>query len=182
MTAEHITDEYLDLVDENDTVIGKKKRLEVYAEHLSHFRTVSAFLINSKGELWIPRRTPDKALFPSCLDMSMGGHVESGEIYEQTFVREIQEELNLDVDTLPHRLLGHLTPPRDGISSFMNVYEIRTDHAPTYNEEDFVEYFWLTPVALLERIDNGEKAKSDLPKLVKIFYLGGLYNSQTHSA
>lgn len=31
-------DEYLELVDENDNVVGKKKRSEIYAEHLSNFR------------------------------------------------------------------------------------------------------------------------------------------------
>ena len=34
MTPEHTLDEYLDLVDENDNVVGKKKRSEVYAEDL----------------------------------------------------------------------------------------------------------------------------------------------------
>jgi len=74
-------DEYLDLVDLQDSVIGRKLRSEVYAEHLSNFRVVNAFVLNSKGELWIPRRTADKRIFPLCLDMSVGGHVESGESY-----------------------------------------------------------------------------------------------------
>jgi len=44
-------DEYLDLVNENDEVIGRKLRSEIYAEHLSNFRVVNAFVVNSKGEL-----------------------------------------------------------------------------------------------------------------------------------
>jgi hypothetical protein len=39
------------------------------------------------------------------------------------------------------------------------------------NKNDFSEYFLLTPTALFERISNGEKAKSDFLKLVKLFYL-----------
>lgn len=163
-------DEYLDLVDENDAVTGKKRRSEVYAEHLSNFRVVNAFLINSKGEIWTPRRTATKRIFPLCLDMSMGGHVESGETYEQTLKREIQEELNIEIDKVPHRLLGHLTPQKDGVSAFMNVYEVKMEQAPDFNKDDFLEYFWLRPEALLERIKSGDKAKGDLPKLVEIFY------------
>ncbi|MDZ4286214.1 MAG: NUDIX hydrolase, partial [Candidatus Sungbacteria bacterium] len=72
MATHHILDEFLDIVDENDNVIGTKKRSEVYAEHLSNFRVVNAFVRNSKGELWIPRRSADKRIFPLCLDMSMG--------------------------------------------------------------------------------------------------------------
>ncbi len=164
------TDEYLDLVDESDHVIGKKKRSEVYAEHLSNFRVVNAFVVNSRGEIWIPRRVANKRIFPLCLDMSIGGHVESGETYEQTLKRETQEELNVDIDTAQVRFLGHLTPQKDGVSAFMNVYEIKMEEAPNYNKDDFTEYFWLSPKALFERIDQGERIKGDLPILVKIFY------------
>lgn len=72
MNEIHPIDEYLNLVDENDNVIGKKKRSEVYAEHLSNFRVVNVFVVNLKGEIWIPRRGPNKRIFPLCLDMNMG--------------------------------------------------------------------------------------------------------------
>ncbi len=52
----------------------------------------------------------------------------------------------------------------------MKVYEIKLDVIPDYNKNDFVEYLLLNPQALFRRIDDGEKIKSDLPKLVKIFY------------
>jgi len=170
MNPTHPLDEFLDLVDENDNVVGKKKRSEIYAENLSNFRVVNAFVVNSKGEIWIPRRPSNKRVFPLCLDMSMGGHVESGETYGDALKRETQEELNIDTDKVVCRLLGHLTPQKDDVSAYMNVYEIKMEEAPDYNKSDFVEYFWLTPKAFFERIANGEKTKSDLPKLVNIFF------------
>ena len=172
MNPDNTIDEYLDLVDENDNVIGRKKRSDVYAENLSNFRVVNAFILNPKGEIWIPRRSGNKRIFPLCLDMSMGGHVESGETYDEALKRETWEELNINTDNGEIRLLGHLTPQKDGVSAFMNVYELKMENAPDYNKRDFVEYFWLTPEALFERIANGDKTKGDLPKLVKIFYGG----------
>ncbi|OGZ19356.1 MAG: NUDIX hydrolase [Candidatus Lloydbacteria bacterium RIFOXYC12_FULL_46_25] len=163
-------DEYLDLVNEHDEVAGKKLRGEVYAEGLTNFRVVNAFLVNSDGKMWIPRRGPNKRIFPLCLDMSMGGHVESGETYDQSFKRELSEELNIDADTTPWKFIGHLTPQNDGVSAFMNVYEIKTDEAPRYNPDDFTEFFWLSPDELFKKIELGEKTKGDLPKLVARFY------------
>ncbi|MBP6975166.1 MAG: hypothetical protein KBB54_04530 [Candidatus Pacebacteria bacterium] len=52
----------------------------------------------------------------------------------------------------------------------MQVYEITLDEAADYNPADFVEYFWLTPTEALRRISEGEKAKGDLPTLIKKFY------------
>lgn len=170
MQKEHLSNELLDLVDENDNVIGGKRRSEIYAENLSNFRVINVFVINSKGELWIPRRSSTKRIFPLCLDMSVGGHVESGESYEEALKRELKEELSLEIEETNCRLLGHLTPQKYKVSAFMKVWEIKTDKTPDYNKNDFIEYFWLTPKDLLEWISGGEKAKSDLPKLVKFFY------------
>lgn len=168
MATNH-TDELLDFVDENDQVIGQKPRSEIYAEHLN-FRTVNGFVVNSKGEIWIPRRSATQRIFPECLDMSFAGHVKSGETYEDTLRRKLKKELNLDFNTSSVKELGFLSPQKDKVSSFMKVYEITMDETPDFNQEEFTEYIWLSPKALLEKIESGDQAKSDLPKLVEIFY------------
>ncbi|MHC5743961.1 MAG: NUDIX domain-containing protein [Nostoc sp.] len=87
-------DEILDIVDEIDYVIGQNKRSEIYRQRLCNFRVVNAFVINSLGQLWIPRRSAHKSIFPLCLDVSMGGYVETGETYEDALQRELKEEFN----------------------------------------------------------------------------------------
>ncbi len=168
MTMNH--DELLDIVDRNDSVIGRKQRSEVYAAGMVNFRVVNAFLINASGQLWLPRRSAQKRIFPLGLDMSVGGHVESGESYEAAFRRELYEELNLDLDAVCWRQLGKLTPHEDHVSAFMTVYEICTDASPQFNRDDFIEAFWLMPEEALARIEDGEFAKDDLPVLIRRFF------------
>ena len=69
------TGELLDIVSEEDVVIGEMERADVYAQGLSSFRVINAFIINDAGQLWIPRRHPSKRLCPLHLDASVGGHV-----------------------------------------------------------------------------------------------------------
>lgn len=89
------TEEWLDLVNEHDQVVGRVTRSEAWANKFL-VRVINAFVVNTAGQLWIPRRTAHKRMFPNCLDMSVGGHVEPGESYEAAFQRETFEELNLD--------------------------------------------------------------------------------------
>lgn len=166
------TDEILDLVDENDVVIQSLPRLEIYARKLKYIRSVQAFLVNDKGELWIPRRTAIKQILPLALDMSVSGHIKSGETYEQAFIRELAEELNWGPEDIAFTCIGYLTPKDHGVSAFMKVFEIKTNLTPDYNKKDFVEASWMFPKDLLSRIEAGDTSKSELPRLVKLFYLG----------
>lgn len=160
-----IGDEWLDLVDARDVVVDRMRRSEVYARGLNNFRVVNAFVVNSDSELWIPRRAAHKRLFPGALDVSVGGHVESGEDYATAFRREALEEIRLDVDASGFREIARLSPVEHPVSAFMRLYAIDSDSEPDFNRDDFTEAFWLSPEALLSRIANGEPCKGDLPEL-----------------
>jgi len=163
-------DEWLDLVNDTDMVIGKKLRSEVHAAGLHNYRAINLFLRNSTGELWIPRRTAHKKLHPLALDYSCAGHVQSGDTYEGTLKKEVMEELNMNTDEYDVRVLGKSTP-QEGYSCFAMNYEIRTDTAPDYNPEDFIEAAWRVPKEVVRAIEAGDKAKTSLAPLIRRFYL-----------
>lgn len=81
----------------------------------------------------------------------------------------LAEELNLHAHEISWQLLGLLEPPIHGTSAFTTVYRINLDHAPAYNQNDFCEYYWLSPDELLEHIQQGEATKGDLPIIVQFF-------------
>lgn len=160
--------ELLDIVNEQDQVVDQKDRSEIYEKKLSCFRVINAFLINDKKQVWIPRRTKHKKLFPLCLDASVGGHVISGESYHQAFERELKEELSLDSAQCEYEIIAKLTPHEHKVSAFMELYVIYTDMSPEYNFNDFESAEWIDILALQEKIRMGELTKGDLPILVRV--------------
>lgn len=153
------TDEFLDIVNENDEVIRSEPRSKVYKERNAYFRVVNAFIRNDQGQLWIPTRSATKELFPNALDFSMGGHVQSGESYDDAFMRETEEELGFRPDKIAYRLLGKLSPLRHGVAAFMQVYEISSNDDPHYNLNDYTGGSWLSPQDVLNKISQGVPAK-----------------------
>jgi isopentenyldiphosphate isomerase len=164
-------DEIIDLVDDDDNVIGTKSRVQVYKDGDHNIHVVNGFVVNLKGELWIPRRTADKSLFPLGLDVSIGGHIGAGETYEDALKREAAEELNIDLNVTPYLEVGYFNSKEHGVHCFQRVYEIHQDNEPEFNRDDFVEGYWLTPQQLMGKIAEGDTYKDDLPVLVRLLYL-----------
>jgi isopentenyl-diphosphate delta-isomerase len=166
-------EEKLWLVDEKDEPIGDgwQWRSQEQGKNWKNFRVINAFFKRADGRLWIPRRTSAKRMFPNCLDVSVGGHVEYGESYENCFARETQEETGIDIRNFSCKVLGKLSPfEHQGLSAFMKVWEVQVEDVPNYNPADFSEVYWLTPDEFRARIASGDKAKGDLPILIDLFY------------
>ena len=161
--------EILDIVNEQDEVIGTIDRRDydrLVTEKLGYLRSVDMYIQNDKGELWVPRRTLDKTIAPGGLDFSMGGHVDSGETYEDALLREIHEELNLAL-TLDD--LEFITLFRPGITPYFRKFFLyHSNDVPAYNPEDFTEYFWLTPAELAAKINDGEPAKANILETLSV--------------
>lgn len=171
-----MSDELLDIVNAHDKVIWQKYRSEIYAQKWSNFRVINAFLINNNNQVWIPKRSASKKLFPLCWDASVGGHVSAGESYDEAFARELQEELNIELAQVRHEFLGRLTPNYHAVSAFMKLYCIRTNSDPNYNTDDFCEAAWFSIDDIQEKLRQGAPTKNDLPKLLVVVkqYLASL--------
>jgi isopentenyldiphosphate isomerase len=89
-----VVEEIVDVVDEEDRVVGQAPRSEVRARKLWH-RGTSILVRNSSGEIYVHRRTDSKDVWPGVYDFFVGGMVAAGESYEQGAVREVAEELGI---------------------------------------------------------------------------------------
>jgi 16S rRNA (adenine1518-N6/adenine1519-N6)-dimethyltransferase len=85
------------VVDENDRLVGDAPRGEVHGNNLRH-RAVHLFIFNRQGELFLQKRSRWKDRHPLLWDSSAAGHVEAGEEYDKTAIRELQEELGVTAE------------------------------------------------------------------------------------
>lgn len=81
----------LDVVDDNDNVIGKEERNTALKKGMKNFRVINIFVFNFEGKIIVPLRSSNRRIFPNCYDFSVGGFVTSGESYEKTAYKELEE-------------------------------------------------------------------------------------------
>jgi isopentenyldiphosphate isomerase len=86
-----LMDELFDAVDDDDVVIGQVSRKEAHTRGHIH-RSVLFFIFGPGGRVFVNQRTYDKDFYPGCWSIVFGGHVHAGEKYEDTVVREAEEE------------------------------------------------------------------------------------------
>lgn len=84
----------IDIVDENDKVIGKATWQEARKKGLA-FRAANVLVFNQKGELFVHRRSRNLPTFPGMWDFKLGGIVDAGESYEEAALRELNEEAGI---------------------------------------------------------------------------------------
>lgn len=90
--------EYLDIVDEKDTIVTPHVPYEeVHALHARH-RVVHVLLFNDAGEFLLQLRSKKKKAYPLYWTFSAGGHIRHGESSEKALVREVEEEIDLQVN------------------------------------------------------------------------------------
>ncbi|MGW1187542.1 NUDIX hydrolase [Streptomyces sp. NPDC002559] len=147
------SDEILDIVDENDVVVGRAPRGEATARGLRH-RCVFIEVRDADGRLFVHRRTPTKLVFPSRYDMFVGGVVGAGESYEEAALREAEEELGVSGLPRPEPLFKFLY---EGEHSWWSaVYRVRCELPVDPQVEEVAWHSFLTEAELAERIDDWE--------------------------
>lgn len=115
-------EEMFDIVDENDRVTGSAPRAFVHVNKLWH-RAVHMVALNSRGEIFLQKRSIWKDRNPGRWDSSSAGHVDSGETYEEAARREFREELG--VECPPLERIGRLEPSPVTGWEFIEVYTTR---------------------------------------------------------
>lgn len=143
--------EYFDVLDENGNKTGKTKlRSEVHRDGDWH-RSVHIWVLNNNGDVLLQRRCATKDSHPNMLDISSAGHLTAGDDSLQGAIREIKEELNLDVEARDLMFIKTLKKHSKYTSTFINnefadVYVLMTDKTINdmkYQKEEISEIIFV---------------------------------------
>lgn len=141
------SNEFLDIVNEKDEIIGKASQKDIYEKHFQH-RIVHILIFNKKEEMALQLRSKKKNFTPEHWSTSAGGHVQSGETYEQAASRELEEELG--IKTKLKFLFKDLYDDRSrlGMKKFLGVF--RTVYEGPFkinpDEVEKIEFFSLDKI------------------------------------
>jgi isopentenyldiphosphate isomerase len=144
-------DELLDVVDDQDRVVGQATRREVRRRRLLH-RFASVLCRDAAGRIYVHRRTHDKDVYPGMYDMTAGGVLAAGETYPEAARRELAEELGVSGPEprflFKHRYRGEENP------SWSALFEVTWDGPVTPQASEIAWGGFLPEDELVARLDQ----------------------------
>ncbi|MFA7301537.1 MAG: NUDIX domain-containing protein [Candidatus Shapirobacteria bacterium] len=84
-------DELLDLVNENDEVIGEVWKSQANSDPLVIHREISVYLFDNENRMLMGQRGFTKKVYPGVWGESAAGHIGKGEKPEDTAHRELKK-------------------------------------------------------------------------------------------
>jgi len=139
-------DEIVLIVDKNNIETGNAPRHEMRAKGLPH-RACYILVFNSRGELFVQKRTTCKDIYPGYYDIAAGGVVLADESYDESARRELEEELGIRDTTLTSHFTFFYEEGRNQV--WGRVYSCIYDGELTLQEEEIESGFFAVPDAVL---------------------------------
>ncbi len=98
MPMQDHVEEILDLVDENDNVIGTVPRSRANSDPSVIHREIAIMIFDNKGRILLQQRSLNKKIDPGVWTTTAAGHVDAGMTPLETAHIELREELGFDTE------------------------------------------------------------------------------------
>jgi isopentenyldiphosphate isomerase len=137
-------------------VIGSIGWGEAHNKSGVFYRTIYVLVKNDKGQVLVQKRSLTKDLYPDCWDLSVGGHVNFGQSYEETVKRELHEELGVKVnkkDLIPKGEVLVILPKS---GEFFSVFEynLKPNTLLSVSDEEVSKTKWMTMDEIKKSMKN----------------------------
>jgi len=137
-------DELLDLVNDNDEVIGTVLKSVAHQNPVLIHREIGIGIFTKSELVLLQRRSMKKKNGPGEWKISAAGHVEAGEDPKLACKREVKEELGLDVE--PIFFEKRYVKRANLEARFVYIYYVVLDKEiePTLYEEEVMDSCWVS--------------------------------------
>lgn len=156
------------IVDDQDKIIGSKERDDINY-NVDIFRTASLWITNSNGDILLAQRKLDKKVDPGKWAEAVGGTVEGDDTYEETVLREAEEELGIKGISITKGPKQFITTP---CSYFVQWYTATIDQpaiAFVIQEDEVEQIAWIPKGQLLADLEaNPSKYIDALPEIASL--------------
>ena len=149
--------EMWDLYDRNRNMLDRKVERGTKLNDDEYHLVSNAWIRNSKGKFLISQRVEWKShpLMWECT----GGSVIMGEDTYQGAIREVKEELGIDVSNVPYAFVGTTTRYYKDCPDILDVYIFEIDipiEKVTFQKEEVNDVKWATKDEILELYNSGK--------------------------
>ncbi|MBQ4480373.1 MAG: NUDIX domain-containing protein [Victivallales bacterium] len=147
-------EEYFDIVDEHDRVIGTAPRSRCHGDPSLVHRTAHVVVLHPDGQrILLQKRSFTKDIQPGKWDTAVGGHLAHGESYEDGARREMSEELGLPRD-LPLEFLFRTEIRNEIESENVGVFLLVSEGPFRFQQEEIDEVRFFTREELATHVDD----------------------------
>lgn len=148
--------EILDIVNENDEVIGQIERNDPELEN-NIVRTIAIAFYTPDKQIILQKRSMSKKTNPGKMTLTVTGHVESGSTYEETVLKEGFEESGVQIDDSQLHFIGRKVISNKMRSFYAYPFDGTADDLKI--EEGEGDGFVMMPIAELRQaiIDTPDK-------------------------
>lgn len=161
-------EEVFDVLDAKGQYTGETATRSTCHEKGLYHKAVALFIINSKDQVLLQKRSADKKLWPGMWDISAGGHVLTGEFGFEAVTRECEEELGLKLRPEEITFIGATisNTSKHGIihNHFNEYYIVRKDLDPatlTLQTEEVSAAKWIDRDEIIRKIQDGYQGITD---------------------
>lgn len=161
-------EEYFDVLNEKGEYTGNiETREKCHKEGLWH-KAVTLFIVNSKNQVLLQKRSKTKKLWPNMWDITAGGHVLAGEFGFEAIIREADEELGIKLDKQDITFVGSAISTNikgDIVNNHFNEFYIANKEVNecelTLKEEEVSDIKWIEKEEIIDKIKDNCKGITD---------------------
>lgn len=131
-----MNEEMLIVVDEQDEIIEYLPRSVCHKFPYPIHREIFVVLRDSKGRVWLQKRSEKKEQYPGYWTVTASGHVSKGQSYLEAAIRELMEEVGVEAELSDDKKWLH---EREGNRAMIQIFTGEYEGEFALDEEEVSE-------------------------------------------